>query len=468
MTEQQLAELFSERVDRLLQGHSADLPPEAADLAELLALVQPAAKTQFKVNPGAQAAFEQQIATWFGGVYGGSTMTILGLSKMWFISLMIVVVLISGAGFIGLVTTGLFVFSTVALAPASPTAGPVVTGTVALTPPITPTGRATPSVTGTVSLTPSPTGPIGTPPTVSASVTPGTPIVLPPGAPGLIFQQVIVNVSNLCRGAYVTQTVLVNRGPAAVTGVTLVWQVVQGAEFVKRVNLSGPGLVVQDTSASLSPSALAQTLALDVQIEVNESWWAQPDGAEIKVKLSVADHLAPLPDEGSPPTGDANRGHGNDPDRCDEDNPGQNRCDPAEDSQSQILSIVKQGGQWVTLTGLAYQFGAQTLLVDGKTVLINGCTALPPALPPGSGVQIIGIWQPNGTFIAVKIILIDIDLIIMPPDAPPPPSGGGDDDDDDDDDGGDHHRDGDHDRGHGNDPDGYDEDNPGRGKKSKK
>ncbi|HMR65976.1 MAG TPA: hypothetical protein PKE64_18360 [Anaerolineae bacterium] len=381
MTEQQLADLFSDQVDRLLQGQRAELPPEAADLAELLALVKPATKTEFRVNPATQMAFEQQITTWFGEAPGGSTMTILGLSKTWFISILVVVVLVSGTGFIGLITASLFFFRSVTVAPAPITSQPVITGTLTV-----------PS---------SPTAPVQTGTPVIASVTPGPPATLPPGAPALIFEQVLVNVSNLCRGAYVTQSVLINRGPAIVTKATLRWQVIQGAQFVNRVNLSGPGLVVQDTTASLNSIALEQVLALDVQIEVNQSWWTQPDGTQIQVKLAVEQSVEP--------------------------------------SQSQTLTVVKQGGQWVTLTGLAYQFGAQTLLVDGKTVLINECTALPPALPPDSGVQIIGILQPNGSFIAINITIVNIETIIKPPHNPPfsGGGGGGGGGDDDDDDGGD-------------------------------
>lgn len=378
MTEQQLADLFSDQVDRLLQGQRAELPPEATDLAELLALVQPTTKTEFRVNPATQMAFEQQITTWFGEAPGGSTMTILGLSKTWFISILVVVVLVSGTGFIGLITASLLFFRSVTVAPAPIALQPVITGTL--------------------TVPPSPTAPVQTGTPVIASVTPGLPATLPPGAPALIFQQVTVNVSNLCRGAYVTQSVLINRGPASVTEATLRWQVIQGAQFVNRVNLSGPGLVVRDTTASLNSIALEQALALDVQIEVNQSWWTQPDGTQIQVKLAVGQSVEPL--------------------------------------QNQTLTVIKQGGQWVTLTGLAYQFGAQTLLVDGKTVLINECTALPPALPPDSGVQIIGILQPNGSFIAINITIVNIETIIKPPHNPPfsgggDRGGGGDDDDDD-------------------------------------
>jgi hypothetical protein len=109
MNEQQLADLFSEQVDRLLQGDAGIEVPDVEDLRELLELSNRISQTQFQVSAAAQAAFQGQVASWFGplnGVNGGTSATILGLSKTWLIGIVIsIMVATAGLGLIAMIGT---------------------------------------------------------------------------------------------------------------------------------------------------------------------------------------------------------------------------------------------------------------------------------------------------------------------------------------------------------------------------
>lgn len=80
MNEQQLADLFSEQLDHLLQGQTPSLPPEAADLQELLDFGQQFSQITFQPGTAAQATFQSQLASWFGPTSNGAA-TVWGLSK---------------------------------------------------------------------------------------------------------------------------------------------------------------------------------------------------------------------------------------------------------------------------------------------------------------------------------------------------------------------------------------------------
>ncbi|MCB0163766.1 MAG: hypothetical protein KDI79_06045 [Anaerolineae bacterium] len=515
MNEQEFADLFSDQIDRMLAGESLEGIPDIDDLPELLDVGQRISQTQFQPSTAAQTAFQSSLASWFGSMNGGSSMTILGLSKTWFFSIIIVaMVIITGTGFIALIATSVVIINTgdlpvvgtyqptgtvVAGLPGDdddehhPTA--VHTSTVTITPAmtltITPPVTGTPTITSTAVSTTTPTTPVPSPS--------GTPHF--PGGPGtgnlppIIIVNKFPNI-NLCNGAYVTHSTLVNYSSAPAANAALVWEVIEGTEFVTKVDIISDKLDPPPTLqaknivptpvpagdqaphrpiyfANMNAISVDQEVDLDINVDVGDSWWDQPDGTIIKVRIWIENRIEISDGEDY---WDHNRGHGNDPDGYDEDNPGQGHASDNNDdlsTHSQIITIVKQGAKWVSLEGFIQEYGEQTYLIDGNIIIINECTSLPVNFIPGSKVKIIGWRQPDGTFIAINIIVINITIITGDFDngVHVPINNGGNDDDDDGgggSGGGGKAKGGDHDRGHGNDPDGHDEDNPGKGKGKKK
>ncbi len=447
MNEQELADLFSEQIDRMLQGERPDVPAEVDDLPELLALGDQISQTQFQASSTAQAMFQSQLASWFGLINGGSPMTILGLTKAWFVSIIVTAMaVVTGTGLIAVIVIKSFISGPVSALPASPTttvtATEVATGTVTATTVASGT-LITPTMTTQPELTPTVTAELT--PTVTATVTPTTSFT--GGLPTLIFRTDL-RVARLCQGVYTARRTLVNYGALPVTNASLVWEVVEGAELVDEVDINAPELiqvvnedVVSPTNAlsdstvaaslvsvtddplatysnyaNFSHIAVEQDVNLDVKVKVNDVWWEQPDGTEIKVRLSIRREIDDYRDH--------NRGHGNDPDGYDEDNPGNSYRGDDDDAYGQIVTIVKQGAQWITLTGYAHDYGDQSWLVDGHVVTINDCTGLPLTFLPGSPVEVIGLLQPDGTFVAINIIIINTDVTIVVFDSGVPHPGG--------------------------------------------
>jgi|GEM_PF-2194205 len=395
MNEQQLADLFSEQLDRLLAGEPTQLPPETDDLPELLEIIgSSTTQTHFQASPAAQAAFQSQLAGWFGLVAnGGTPMTILGLSKIWFISIVVAVItVVGGAGIIAVITTGIFIFR----------GGPVVS-----VPTKTPTAQGTLTVTASPVASTTVTA-VGTP-TVIASGTPtatvtGTP-ALPPvaGLPPLVFIGHF-HLPRVCAGVYTTQSTLVNVGSEPVDNAALAWEVIEGADLVDTVGFSSANLVSgvddddDDDDAGIDPAAVAvtsnpligavdfqpisveQKVKLDVKVKVKDDWWKHEGETKIKVKLSIKNKFDLQP------------------------HPGHNQY-------SQIITIVRQDAQWVSLVGFPHNFGENRMLVNGRIVVVNGCTGLPANWPPGSKIQVVGWLQPDGTFIAINIIIVNINII---------------------------------------------------------
>lgn len=98
MNEQQLADLFSNQLDQLLQGQTPALPPEASDLQGLLDFGQQFSQITFQPSTAAQTAFQGQIASWFGTTPGGIA-TILGVPKTLLFTLIGAAILVGiGAG----------------------------------------------------------------------------------------------------------------------------------------------------------------------------------------------------------------------------------------------------------------------------------------------------------------------------------------------------------------------------------
>jgi uncharacterized membrane protein YgcG len=321
-------------------------------------------------------------------------------------------------------------------------------------------------------------------PTATATITP-TSTITPPVAglpPTLIFISEL-RIIQLCQGAYTTQRTLVNYGNLPVTDGAMVWEVIEGAELVETVDIGSDSLEaamagaggaatvnVADVGdapyyggfANFQSISVKQKVKLDVKVKVKDAWWDQEDGAEIKVRLSVKNKLK-LKHEFEIEQDFKLKGRIEHDD--DDDDDGSHR------DAGQIITIVKQGAEWVTLTGPAHLFGHNTLLVNGHLVKINPCTGLPPTLPPGSNVNVIAILLPDGTFSAINITIINVNIVNVNFDSGVPTGGDSDDGDDDGGGGGGGDgggskggggRSGDHDRGHGNDSDGFDEDNPGK------
>ncbi len=99
MNEQQIADRFSKQVDRLLAGESPVAKPGAEPFSELLNLSQQLTQVNFQAGPAAQAAFQNQVGSWFGPPNGSLTSTVLGIPKGWFLGL---VAVMAGAGLVGL------------------------------------------------------------------------------------------------------------------------------------------------------------------------------------------------------------------------------------------------------------------------------------------------------------------------------------------------------------------------------
>lgn len=335
-------------------------------------------------------------------------MTILGLSKVWFISIVVAVVtVITGAGFIAVIATSTLFFAR---------------GPIAILPTKPPTAQATTTVTASpvasTTVTPPKT------PTMVASATP-TPIItgtpgIPPiaGVPPLIFINHF-HLPRLCAGVYTAQSTLVNVGNTPVDTAALAWEVIEGAELVDTVGFDSANLVQRggsggsggsevdniaasgaDPAAAIGPASAAavatsnpligavdfrpvsveQDIKLDVKVKVKDDWWQHHNKTQIKLKLSVKNKfdLQPQP------------GHGR---------------------HSQIITIVRQDAQWVSLVGFPHNLGENRMLVNGHIVVINDCTGLPTNWPPGSKIQVVGWLQPDGTFIAINIIVVNINVI---------------------------------------------------------
>lgn len=88
MNEQEMADLFSAQIDRLLGGESAaDLMVDGD--SSFLSLGQQLIEISFQPSPAAQATFQGQLASWFGpgsgfaaSYFGGSRMVLLGVGAV--------------------------------------------------------------------------------------------------------------------------------------------------------------------------------------------------------------------------------------------------------------------------------------------------------------------------------------------------------------------------------------------------
>lgn len=161
MNEQQLADLFSEQLDRLLQGQEVTLPAEAGELHELLGLGQQFAQISFQPSVAAQAAFVAQLIAWFEVGAATGSAVIWGLSKLWVIGLSLAAATI-GAG-VGLLLLTVTVFNTPEF---DNTPQPTAPAIPALAPPLETTANPEPpgaNPTATSPVTAGETAPLRTP-----------------------------------------------------------------------------------------------------------------------------------------------------------------------------------------------------------------------------------------------------------------------------------------------------------------
>jgi hypothetical protein len=157
VNEQQLADLFSKQVDRLLGGESVARPADHEGLHELLSLAQDLSQVQFQASPAGQVAFQGQLDAWFGPATAPTTPR-LKHGRWDMLSGKLIVLIISIA--VTLVTTLATIIVAVVVIvrgvisgppPQTPvpalTATPIVTTQPALTAPVAPTDMLTPTVT---------------------------------------------------------------------------------------------------------------------------------------------------------------------------------------------------------------------------------------------------------------------------------------------------------------------------------
>ncbi len=267
MNEQQLAGLFSEQLDRLLQGQEVTLPAEAAELHELLGLGQQFTQISFQPSVAAQAAFVAQLIAWFGvGAATGSSI-IGGLSKLWVIGLSIAAATI-GAG-VGLSLLAVTVLNTPEF---DNTPQPTATEIPASAPQLETTDSSEPPDISPTATTP-----------VTATAPPRTPA---------------------SKGDVLSPPKTATVSPASSLGET--------------ISLPELALTATPEPGSEPKAAADEQPPTAHETPAHEGEHKQPD-------LDNEDN-----GETPPRNGDLDRGHGNDPDGYDEDNPGRSNGLPDE------------------------------------------------------------------------------------------------------------------------------------------
>jgi hypothetical protein len=101
VNEQQIADVFTQQLDRMLLGQEPALAAEFSDLQELLTLGEQISRVNFQPDAAMQTAFQSQLATWFGSAPNGVA-TLLGSAKIWLLIISTVVVIGAALGLAGL------------------------------------------------------------------------------------------------------------------------------------------------------------------------------------------------------------------------------------------------------------------------------------------------------------------------------------------------------------------------------
>lgn len=279
MNEQQLADLFSEQLDRMLQGQEPTLPANSGDVPDLLNLSRQFGQINFQPSAAAQAAFQSQLAGWFGNG-ASSAATLGGFSKM--LLLILGAATVVGGLAVGLLFTGVSTFDrphTLFDKPA-----PAATTAPTAAPPTTPEAPALQNTSEAVEPPAKPTTSSqgdSLPPTTQDSA--GDTLPPPPPSDSL-----------------------------------------------------GETIVVPTSTPTPNPTATPTTPAT-VESDVNAP--TGDDSTATGTSGSEGDGTT----EGTTPTGDHDRGHGNDPDNFDEDNPGQSDGPPGSGSGGQDMSDFSRG-----------------------------------------------------------------------------------------------------------------------------
>ena len=137
--EQQVADLFSQQLDRLIAGEAAVEIPGTEDLAQLLSLGQQLSRVNFQPGLTAQAIFQSQVNGWFEPTGGGVSGALLGLPKNLFLS---IAAAVTGLALVGAAVAGIFLVNSDGhqkSVPASPATPVLVTPEVSTPPAVSPT-----------------------------------------------------------------------------------------------------------------------------------------------------------------------------------------------------------------------------------------------------------------------------------------------------------------------------------------
>lgn len=258
MTEQELADLFAEQVDRLLRGQAFNLPDGADELSPLLGLGQQLVQVRFQPGPAAQAAFENQLADWFGPGGGAPPPAASNPINPWLWGLLALLIGLA------LLLTGWIIGVGIWLVNPAITAQTPAAVAVTPTPTVQPTLTAEPISTATVAR-------------LSDTIV-ITPTATRPIRSETVFVAEKVQTDTLCRGVYRAQARLVNRGLASTPPLELTWQVITGTAWIDSVRLTPSG-----------PLNLAAGADLTVEIEaaVGPGWWSQPNSSRIELEVEV-------------------------------------------------------------------------------------------------------------------------------------------------------------------------------------
>ncbi len=196
MNEQELADLFSTQIDRILGGESAPAVAAEGDLP-LLSLGQQLAQLNFQASPTAQAAFQNQLASWSGTPGGSLSTTGFTFTKILLLSVGAMAVIGAGLGLVVLISyiwTGAFSKPTTEDQPAvpavtqpAPSHNPVVPSPVPATStpvPATPTATQPPATSSLKDVLPAATNSVGDAlPRPPSTVTPAVMVLPANGTP---------------------------------------------------------------------------------------------------------------------------------------------------------------------------------------------------------------------------------------------------------------------------------------------
>ncbi len=387
MSEQELADLFSEQIDRMLKGENVNVDEGLEDLPDLFELGQGLADISFEASSTAQAAFQTQTTRWLTPAKGDFSM--FGLSRMWLIGIVCTgIFAVITLGIVVTLSLSVFIFDGAPIAIVVPSATSEATATVVSdeddddgddimteTPEAeTSTVAVTETPEGTVesdSLTPEPDATDDT--TDDASVPTSTPeaLIVPDDKTiVIVFEGDTFGPVRRCGDGYTAETLATISG-GSLDDIDLDWDLdlASDEEFIEDIDISTDILLetADDTRVKVA-----------VEVEMNAAWWGAVTetsiDVEVKAKLSK------------------NRASRNSDD----------------DITTTTLTIARTETRVVNLSGYAYFYGDdKTLLVEGDTVILDECSDVPDEFEDGSFIEIVGIDLGDGVFTAITIIVTE-------------------------------------------------------------